>query len=115
MTVSFTGAMFFSERYAERSKRDVGVIGTGSMIIVILLQMYIFRRIVPVIHTLIALTVSLGAGIAAVLAVSGSVHVMTSWRSPPASSGSALTMCFTRSFTSGERETGVTGRCPVSW
>ncbi len=77
VTVSFTGAMFFSERYAERSKRDVGVIGTGSMIIVLLLQMYIFRRIVPVIHTLIALTVSLGAGIAAVLAVSGSVHVMT--------------------------------------
>lgn len=75
--VSFTGAMFFSERYAERSKRDVGVIGTGSMIIVLLLQMWIFRRIVPVIHTIIALTVSLGAGIAAVLIVSGSVHVMT--------------------------------------
>ena len=75
--VSFTGAMFFSERYAERSKHDVGVIGTGSMIIVLILQMWIFRRIVPVIHTLIALTVSLGAGIAAVLIVSGSVHVMT--------------------------------------
>ena len=75
--VSFTGAMFFSERYAERSKHDVGVIGTGSMIIVLILQMWIFRRIVPVIHTVIALTLSLGAGIAAVLIVSGSVHVMT--------------------------------------
>ena len=77
VTVSFTGAMFFSERYSERSKRDVGVIGTGSMIIVLILQACIFRRIVPVIHTVIALTVSLGAGIAAVLLVSGSVHVMT--------------------------------------
>ncbi|MCI6199217.1 MAG: hypothetical protein SOW06_05105 [Succinivibrionaceae bacterium] len=75
--VSCTGAMFFSERYAERSKRDVGVIGTGSMIIVLILQMWIFRRIVPVIHTVIALTVSLCAGIAAVIIVSGSVHVMT--------------------------------------
>lgn len=77
VSVSFTGAMFFSERYSERSKRDVGVIGTGSMIIVLILQACIFRRIVPVIHTVIALTVSLGAGIAAVLLVSGSVHVMT--------------------------------------
>ena len=77
VAVSFTGAMFFAERYAERSKRDVGVIATGSMIIVLLLQMYIFRRIVPVIHTLIALSISIGAGIAAVILVSGSVHVMT--------------------------------------
>ena len=75
--VSYTGAMFFSERYAERSKRDVGVIGTGSMIIVLILQMWIFRRIVPVIHTVIALTVSLCAGIAAVIIAMGSVHVMT--------------------------------------
>ena len=77
IAVSFTGSAFFAERYAGRSKRDVGVIGIGSMIIVLLLQMYIFRRVLPVIHTLLALLVSLGAGIAAVIAVSGSVHVMT--------------------------------------
>ncbi|WP_434779134.1 MMPL family transporter [Neisseria sp. Ec49-e6-T10] len=71
------GTVFYSNYASELAQKDISTIGVASTLGIILLILLVFRSIQPIILTLLSLAVGVLAGITAVLACFGQIHIMT--------------------------------------
>jgi predicted exporter len=73
----FSGIPFHSYENASRAQREVSLISTISIIIILIMFLYAFRSLLPVFFSVLAAGVSLGIAAAAALLVFREIHVIT--------------------------------------
>ncbi len=74
---AFSGVPFHSYESSSSAQRQVSVISTIGMLLVILLFLYVFRSLVPALISAGAVALSCGLALASVLLIFGQIHVLT--------------------------------------
>ncbi len=74
---AFSGVPFHSYESASSAQRQVSVISTIGMLLVILLFLYVFRSMLPALVSAAAVAISCGIALVAVLLFFGQIHVLT--------------------------------------
>ncbi len=72
-----TGAVFFAEAARSSAERDVEIIGTGSLIGIVLLMLATFRSLRPLVLGLATVTTGLVAAATTTLLTHGELHLLT--------------------------------------
>ncbi|MES2626114.1 MAG: MMPL family transporter [Pseudomonadota bacterium] len=72
-----TGALFYAAHAYETARREVNIIGGGSMVLVLLLMLLAFRSVGPLILVSIALGFGVATGFVLVRLLFGEVHLLT--------------------------------------
>ncbi len=72
-----TGVLRFAAAGVQSAQREVSTIGAGSLIGIVLLFLWVFRSITPLVLTLLPIASGFVVAFAACLAVFGEVHLMT--------------------------------------
>jgi predicted exporter len=72
-----TGIFFYAEAGARSAQREISIVGTGSLLGILLLVLTTFRSVRPLTQSLISIGIGLSFALAATLAVFGSIHVFT--------------------------------------
>lgn len=75
--VAFFGAALFSAFGSEKSMEEVSLYGTLSFVAVIALLIWAFSSVVPVIASLFTVSISVAAGLIAVMWIYSSVHILS--------------------------------------
>jgi predicted exporter len=73
----FSGIPFHSYESSSGAQREISLISTISIIIILILFLYAFRSIMPVLYSILAVGVSLGIACAAALLVFREIHIIT--------------------------------------
>jgi len=73
----FSGIPFHSYESASGAQREISIISTISIIIILVMFLYAFRSILPVFFSIMAAVVSLGLAAAAALLVFREIHIIT--------------------------------------
>ncbi|MBR4824928.1 MAG: MMPL family transporter [Spirochaetaceae bacterium] len=73
----FSGTPFHSYESSTQASREITIITTAAMILVVLLLLYIFRSPKPILASVFSIGVSVCTGLCATLAVFKTMHVMT--------------------------------------
>jgi len=73
----FSGIPFHSYESSSGAQREISLISTISIIIILILFLYAFRSIMPVLYSILAVGVSLGIASAAALLVFREIHIIT--------------------------------------
>ena len=73
----FSGIPFHSYESASGAQREISLIGTISIIIILIMFLYAFRSILPVFLSIMAAIVSLGIAAAAELLIFREIHIIT--------------------------------------
>jgi len=73
----FSGIPFHSYESASGAQREISLIGTVTVIIILILFLYAFRSVLPVFSSILAVGVSLGIAAAAALLVFREIHIIT--------------------------------------
>ena len=74
---AFSGVPFHSDESASSARRQVSVISTIGMLLVILLFLYVFRSILPALVSAGAVIISCGIALVSVLLIFRQIHVLT--------------------------------------
>lgn len=73
----FSGTPFHSHESSNSASREISIIATVSMLAVILLLIFIFRSVKPLVFSVASILISLGVAVLATLAVFHKMHVIT--------------------------------------
>jgi len=73
----FSGIPFHSYESSSGAQREISLISTISIIIILIIFLYAFRSIMPVLFSILAVGVSLGIACAAALLVFREIHIIT--------------------------------------
>lgn len=73
----YTGAFFFTEEASSSSRNDIGWIGIGSAIMLIVIMLGFFRSVKPLFYAFSVLSLSMLSAFGAVLTVFGGMHVIS--------------------------------------
>jgi predicted exporter len=73
----FSGIPFHSYESSSGAQREISLISTISIIIILIIFLYAFRSIMPVLYSILAVGVSLGIASAAALLVFREIHIIT--------------------------------------
>ena len=73
----FSGIPFHSYESASGAQREISLIGTVTVIIILILFLYAFRSVLPVFSSILTAGVSLGIAAAAALLVFREIHIIT--------------------------------------
>ncbi|MBP5519703.1 MAG: MMPL family transporter [Treponema sp.] len=76
-TFVFSGTPFHSHESSNSASREISVIATVSMLAVIILLIFIFRSVRPLVFSVGSILISLGVAVLATLAVFQKMHVIT--------------------------------------
>ena len=76
-TFVYSGTPFHSHESSNSASREISIIATVSMLAVILLLIFVFRSVRPIIYSVGSILVSLGIAVVATLAVFHKMHVIT--------------------------------------
>ena len=76
-TFVFSGTPFHSHESSNSASREISIIATVSMLAVIILLIFIFRSVRPIVFSVASILISLGVAILATLAVFHKMHVIT--------------------------------------
>ena len=76
-TFVFSGTPFHSHESSNSASREISIIATVSMLVVIVLLIFIFRSVKPLLFSVGAILLSVGAAFIATLAVFHKMHVIT--------------------------------------
>ena len=76
-TFVFSGTPFHSHESSNSASREISIIATVSMLVVIVLLIFIFRSVKPLLFSVGAIFLSIGAAVVATLAVFHKMHVIT--------------------------------------
>ncbi|MBQ7158686.1 MAG: MMPL family transporter [Treponema sp.] len=74
---AFSGVPFHSYESASSAQKQVSLISTIGIVLVILLFLYVFRSLIPALVSAGAVLISCGIALVAVLIVFGEIHVLT--------------------------------------
>lgn len=72
-----TGFLFYAHAGAQSAQRDIRLIGTGSLLGILLLIVTTFRSLRPLLLASVSVASGIAWGLAATLSIIGSVHVLT--------------------------------------
>lgn len=73
----FSGTPFHSHESSNSASREISIIATVSMLAVILLLIFIFRSVKPLVFSVASILISLGVAVLSTLAVFHKMHVIT--------------------------------------
>jgi predicted exporter len=73
----FSGIPFHSYESASGAQREISLISTITIIIILIMFLYAFRSLLPVVFSVLAAGISLGIAAAAVLLVFREIHIIT--------------------------------------
>ena len=73
----FSGTPFHSHESSNSASREISIIASVSMLAVIILLIFIFRSVRPLIYSVASIMISLGVAVLATLAVFHKMHVIT--------------------------------------
>lgn len=73
----FSGTPFHSHESSNSASREISIIATVSMLVVIILLIFIFRSVKPLLFSVGAIILSVGIAVVATLAVFHKMHVIT--------------------------------------
>ena len=73
----FSGTPFHSHESSNSASREISIIATVSMLAVIILLIFIFRSVRPLVYSVGSIMISLGVAVLATLAVFHKMHVIT--------------------------------------
>lgn len=73
----FSGTPFHSHESSNSASREISIIATVSMLAVIILLIFIFRSVRPLVYSVASILISLGVAVLATLAVFHKMHVIT--------------------------------------
>lgn len=73
----FSGTPFHSHESSNSASREISIIATVSMLVVIILLIFIFRSVKPLLFSVGAIILSVGVAVVATLAVFHKMHVIT--------------------------------------
>ena len=73
----FSGTPFHSHESSNSASREISIIATVSMLAVIILLIFIFRSVRPLVYSVGSILISLGVAVLATLAVFHKMHVIT--------------------------------------
>lgn len=73
----FSGTPFHSHESSNSANREISIIATVSMLVVIILLIFIFRSVKPLLFSVGAIILSVGIAVVATLAVFHKMHVIT--------------------------------------
>ena len=76
-TFVFSGTPFHSHESSNSASREISIIATVSMLAVIILLIFIFRSVKPLVFSVASILISLGVAVLATLAVFHKMHVIT--------------------------------------
>ena len=76
-TFVFSGTPFHSHESSNSASREISIIATVSMLAVIILLIFIFRSVRPLVYSVGSIMISLGVAVLATLAVFHKMHVIT--------------------------------------
>ena len=76
-TFVFSGTPFHSHESSNSASREISIIATVSMLAVIILLIFIFRSVRPLVYSVGSILISLGVAVLATLAVFHKMHVIT--------------------------------------
>ena len=76
-TFVFSGTPFHSHESSNSASREISIIATVSMLVVIILLIFIFRSVKPLLFSVGAIILSVGVAVVATLAVFHKMHVIT--------------------------------------
>ena len=76
-TFVFSGTPFHSHESSNSASREISIIATVSMLVVIILLIFIFRSVKPLLFSVGAIILSVGIAVVATLAVFHKMHVIT--------------------------------------
>ena len=76
-TFVYSGTPFHSHESSNSASREISVIATVSMLAVIILLIFIFRSVRPLVYSVGSILISLGVAVLATLAVFHKMHVIT--------------------------------------
>ncbi len=76
-TFVFSGTPFHSHESSNSASREISIIASVSMLAVIILLIFIFRSVRPLIYSVGSILISLGVAVLATLAVFHKMHVIT--------------------------------------
>ncbi len=76
-TFVFSGTPFHSHESSNSASREISIIATVSMLVVIVLLIFIFRSVKPLLFSVGAIILSVGIAVVATLAVFHKMHVIT--------------------------------------
>ncbi len=77
VTFVFSGTPFHSHESSNSASREISIIATVSMLAVIILLIFIFRSVRPLVYSVGSIMISLGVAVLATLAVFHKMHVIT--------------------------------------
>lgn len=73
----FSGTPFHSHESSNSASREISIIALVSMLVVIILLIYIYRSVRPLVYSVVSILISLGVGVLATLSVFHKMHVIT--------------------------------------
>ena len=73
----FSGTPFHSHESSNSASREISIIATVSMLAVIILLIFVFRSVWPLLYSVASILISLGVAVLATLAVFHKMHVIT--------------------------------------
>lgn len=73
----YTGAFFFAEEAASSSENDISKISIGSGIMLVILLLFFFRSVKPLVSAVAVLSLAMFSAFGTVITVFGSMHVIT--------------------------------------
>jgi predicted exporter len=76
-TFVFSGTPFHSHESSNSASREISIIATVSMLAVIILLIFIFRSVRPLVYSVGSILISMGVAVLATLAVFHKMHVIT--------------------------------------
>ena len=77
VTFVYSGTPFHSHESSNSASREISIIASVSMLVVIILLIFIFRSLQPLAYSVASIMISLGVAVLATLAVFHKMHVIT--------------------------------------
>ena len=77
LTFYFSGIPFHSYESSSNAQREISIISTAALFIILTLFIYVFRSALPVLFSLLAVIISLAAAAATALLVFREIHILT--------------------------------------
>ena len=72
-----SGVPFHSYESSSKAQREIAIISAASILLIIILCLYVFRSLVPVIASVAAITISSVFALSSVLIIFGQIHILT--------------------------------------
>lgn len=71
------GVLFYSHYASSQAKNDISIIGSLSIIGIVILILIVFRSFRPILLTILSITIGILTGLVAVLTLFGEIHIIT--------------------------------------